>query len=338
MLKRLIYTVIVLVLIMSCATPEDPVTGNEPENKIEYIKTVETGGYVRDLDGDNNYIVFANDMAGVGVYYYDEDTVKVKYREQSFENIRLARKVKDLDYCVFYSRYGESAGIYLLNMENIDSLYTVFTAKITGQTVSVNDLKIDVDSEGNISPFWSNQNGSNWAVQGGGKMVDIGEYYSWNFESWTRHTCSYDIESFDIDDTYIYVSKGQLGVDVINYETSEVVKTYDTPGEPLNIRLNGDIIYVAARQDGFCGLKKDTGEILFSFDTNGFAQSISFDDKYAVVSSGGGGLYLYDITDSMNVKFIDNFNDLDYCYDAIIKNDKIYAATRKGIVVLKIKD
>jgi len=57
-----------------------------------------------------------------------------------------------------------------------------------------------------------------------------------------------------------------------------------------------------------------------------------------VISAGGSGVYLYDISDKQNPEYLDRIDDseIGYTYKVLIKNGIIITASRSGISKISI--
>jgi len=79
-------------------------------------------------------------------------------------------------------------------------------------------------------------------------------------------------------------------------------------------------------------------EKIFTYNTSGFAQQLASSESYLAVASGGGGVYLFDIKDPDNITFMDRIDDseIGYVYKVAVQENYLFAATRKGVVKIKI--
>ena len=62
------------------------------------------------------------------------------------------------------------------------------------------------------------------------------------------------------------------------------------------------------------------------------------DGNYLAIASGGGGVYLFDVSDNNTPKFLDIIADAEigYTYKVVFHSGVLYAATRSGIYRLTI--
>jgi hypothetical protein len=72
------------------------------------------------------------------------------------------------------------------------------------------------------------------------------------------------------------------------------------------------------------------------FDTKGYATSIDIKDNLVLVSSGSGGVYLFDVSNPAKPLLKENITSAGYTNNAIFYKDKVVVAGRdKGVMVYK---
>jgi len=165
-----------------------------------------------------------------------------------------------------------------------------------------------------------------------------------------RDSMSYSVypdtpQKFSVDENYVTIAKGQTGVSVFNRLTGEEITSFDTPGYALQATKKNNYIFVADQQLGLQVYKLDSNmnsSNIYSFDTTGYAENIEIKDNYLALSSTSGGVYLFDITNSDNVKLVDRLsmtqvgyvNNVHFSKDG---NEKVLYVLSRDKGVLKIQ-
>jgi hypothetical protein len=73
-------------------------------------------------------------------------------------------------------------------------------------------------------------------------------------------------------------------------------------------------------------------------ETNEYIYTIDIEGNNMVLGSHSGGVYLYDISDIINPVLVGNLDSdkIGYTYEAVLRNNKIYASTRQGVYEIGI--
>jgi hypothetical protein len=154
------------------------------------------------------------------------------------------------------------------------------------------------------------------------------------------------IRKFHIKDNYVYLAAAQRGMYIFDLTTESLVSELNMTGEALDIRVKDNYAYIVAKQEGLliADISDKSNPVWLKNNTKstvGWAQSIDISGNYLVVGSGGGGVYLYDISENpAEPKFIERISSdlVDYVYFVKIDNKTIYVAGRyKGVTKINIR-
>ncbi len=78
--------------------------------------------------------------------------------------------------------------------------------------------------------------------------------------------------------------------------------------------------------------------LLSTFDTSGYATSLAISGNKLAVSSGGGGVYLFDISIPSQPKLIQHLTSCGYTNTVKFMDDRLVVGARdQGILIYKIK-
>jgi len=330
-LRVIVFTIISMTFLFSCADPNDSITTPEPSESIislEYF--YETMGYARDISVTDSVLFIAEDQAGFSIYDLHSDTLIYYYDDHgNFQNYRLIYADEVNDWLFIYNRYGNTS-IQAFNIANIDT--PTVLPPIIGQTQLIEKIAFEENLGGGLKLSWINE----------GPKYTYGGVYNgyWQVGS-SNFTFDYSVVDFDTDSSYLYIACEQLGVQVLSLDSGIVRGEFNTTGEAIKVRVDENLVYIADKQEGlsivdFTDINNPV--LLFKYDTSGYAQSIDFNSNFLAVGSGGGGVYLFDISDKQNIRFIERYDptDFGYTYKVVLKDDKIFAATKKGVYELRI--
>ncbi|MCD4818591.1 MAG: hypothetical protein K8S23_07850 [Candidatus Cloacimonetes bacterium] len=326
-MKRYLILLIIFVVILlgSCAIPNEPKIDNDQKLEIEtYYQTV---GYARDVYVTNENVFIAEDQAGFSIFNLDGSFI-LQYTA-SIDNARLITVLEEDSLLFVYDIYSDPAAILVFDISNLPEIS--IKPPITGQTGGIEDLIIKRNEE-------SGDNEVSWTYE---NKVRFGTYNGiWegqaNFNSYQN-----SVAGLDYSEENIFVCGEQIGVYISSRETSDLQNTINTAGQALDVRFVDNKIFVACREEGLeiiDVLDIQNPNLIYSTDTSGYAQSIDVEGDILAVASGGGGLYVYDISNLENVTLIGNLSaEIGYTYKTFIKNGKIYAATKDGVYKIVVK-
>jgi len=320
-------------LLSGCAKANDPVTPevNNPQLTVEKVFPVQ--GYARDLDIRDSLLFVAADQAGFSIFNLNGDSLLCRYSQSEFGNIRLL-KVSG-KYLFAYNKYGGgSTGIMQFNIQNPSQPVEGFP--IHGDTEDVTELQVepDLSDSGAVLLQWSNSKRFRYNVkykdtyQGGPSFPFADEFI-------------FSIGGFAKDDQCVYFAAEQCGVYATTLDSGKVISSFDTNGEALDVAVHNKTVYAALREEGVVALNMQnpaTPAVLYRFDTSGYAQNLDCSDKYLAVASGGGGVYVFDIQNTQQIKLIGSLDESEtgYAYKVKVAGNFVYAATRTGLVKIRI--
>ena len=151
-------------------------------------------------------------------------------------------------------------------------------------------------------------------------------------------------EGIAVRDGFAYVADDEMGlavldVRVLDLDSVELVSWADTPGEALDVVLEGDYAYVADGYDGVAIFRingPDTPVRMANLDLDGKCRAIAVRDHLCVLAAQGGGVHFVDVRDPSNPVFLGRILT-SYAMDLAISSDGfILVADRDdGLVILQ---
>jgi len=300
--------------VLSCATPSEPEIEEEQE-KLTYETLKNTTGYVYDLDFSDNYIYSAEDQAGYYIYDFEGNVIDNFHHDQIKARTIMVSETESLVY--IYNQAGTNS----IMVFHQSALFEEFYFQIMGQTTTVKNMfSLSDDVEGVL---WLS---SNYEISSN-FLIDLDTY----------------INKVYSNDGILYVSGSQLGIFVTDYETEEILQTINTPGVAMDVKYVDNTLFAACKEEGFVVIDiTDLDNPITTVNklTEGWAQSIAVEGNILAIGSGGGGVYVYDISEITNPTFIGRVysSDIGYTYVVKIFNDEIYAGTKVGIFKISIQN
>ncbi len=349
-IKRLILITIAVILIVSCAEKQDPVSVDAQENVVEITHSIPIVGDPKTIDITEDRIYVAEDQNGLSIYdrhSYEQLTNCQKFVNSSI-NLRGVKHVAALEslnlLCVFNTVGSDE--ILLVDMTQIDSLRKVFS--VLGGTGNITSLDV-IENPGDFPNYPEAESALLWTVDNflGYALIDHNfqgsEYFYKTMQ--TDYMCVGDANNFVMDDEYFYVTEEQLGLRIFGRASQEEIGWCDTGGEALDVVLNGDYAYIASRQDGVLviDISDKTNPVLIvdaGYNPSyGYAYSVDIHDDYLLAAIGGGGLFVFDISNPASPELIQRVysSEIGYCREVTVFDGMAYVVSRdNGIVVLSI--
>ena len=323
---------LVLFLLLSCAKPNEPAS---VEGSLNIEQLFEISGYAMDISVSDSHLYIAEDQAGYTIYdLASNDMIShhVSFVMETdpimFENIRAITAVEDENLLFVYDRYGSPASINIFDMT--DKVDPAFLFQLAGNTSGVIQLESDVSSLGGVDLLWTN-----------GASYNFGRFDDQFWQGSNSYEFQNSIERFDVSADRIYISAEQLGFHIVNKSNGDLINTTNTDAVALDVKIVDNYLIVALRQAGFAvyDISNESNPILKHLEeVNEYIYTIDVEGENMVLGSHTGGVYLYDISDLENPVLAGNINSdkIGYTYEVVIKNNKIYAATRQGVYEIGI--
>ena len=323
----------VLFLLLSCAKPNEPASVEGSLN-IEHI--FEVYGYAMDISVTESHLYIAEDQAGYTIYdLASNDMIShhVSFIPETdpvmFENVRAITAVEDEDLLFVYDRYGSPASIFVFDMA--DKIDPVSLPPITGNTGSIVQLESEVNPDSGADVYWSN-----------GATYNFGRFDDGYWQDNNSYVYQNSIERFDVGADRIYISAEQLGFHIVNKSNGDLISTTNTDAVALDVKIVDNYLIVALRQAGFAVYDvsdESNPTLVCQKETNEYIYTIDVEDNNMVLGSHTGGVYLYNISDLTDPVLVGNLDSdkIGYTYEAVIRNNKIYAATRQGVYEIGIE-
>jgi len=327
--KKLIFiSAIILLLLVSCAKPNEPADSAKIMQVEYFFKTV---GEARDIYITDELVFVAEDQGEYSIYNYITEELVMQHNGE-MDNARIISLEEESNYLFVYDRYGSPAQILAYDVADPSS--PVPLDNIVGGTGGIEFIKTFPGANGTVDIFFTRNETSHEVFYGNYDGNYLIPYYSHNlFE--------HNLYGFDLDENYFYLAYQQLGLMIISKDTGAVISMTDTNGDARNVKLVDNYAYISDRSEGFAIIDVTDAENpvkISQKDTSGYTRNIDVEGNYMVISAGGSGVYLYDISDKQNPEYLDRIDDseIGYTYKVLIKNGIIITASRSGISKISI--
>lgn len=334
-----------VLLIVGCAKASDPTEATK--GVLREVTRVPLNGDGVGIDISDNYIAIAEYDAGISLI--DRNTFERNWHTEiltedesvmQLSRNRVINIVDELGFLLFTEEH-EADNYYVTDITHPDTLRLL--ASITGGTYAIKQIEFFPYEDPNptefenftaIGFFVNKQEITEvvWdeAIQ---HMARLPDSPGWNFPVRTHYTA--------MAEDYVFTALGQRGVFISDRHNYNNITEFDTPGQALNLKLQGDYLYVACRQSGLNVYNvADIYNVrhVFSYETTGYAKNVDVNGHYAALASGGGNLYLFNVSDPENIRFIERETSTGYTNNVRIdENNRVYVATRDdGVVIFDI--
>ncbi len=311
---------------------------NEPSihGALSVERHIETGGYVWDIFVSDSLIFIAEDQAGFSIYNYLNnnfvcivDSLHAPWNTP-MGNVRKILAAENEEFLFVYDRYGSPASINIYNITDISEPECIF--RIQSNTGNVECIYSYANSGGGVT--------LNWINNLDGNTINIRESND-NWIAGNAYNFQNAISEFDLTEDYFIIAAQQLGIHIAKRTTGEVVCTMDTPGDASDVKIVDSYVFVALREAGFAVFDitdEAAPELIYLEDVDEHIYTVDCEDDYLVLGSHAGGVYLYDVSNPADPKFLGNIDNdiIGYTYEAEIYNGRIFAATRQGVYLLNI--
>lgn len=330
-LMNLLLMILTSILLINCAQPNEPASIN---SGLQIFKQIETFGYAFDFDVSGELVFIAEDQRGFSIYNYLSATrycqVDTLFDEtpNPFENVRkIAGSVQD-NFLLVYDRYSSPGSFNIYDISDYQNPNFLFVP--TSNTANVQKVVIDINEENIREIFWTNN--------GTSATFNIATYDNF-WQNTATIVFPNSISGFDYNDEMYVVAGEQYGIYFVDRATQEIIDFYNTPGEALDVKLVDNLAFVALWVKGFAILDisdPNSPTTILQHDVGDNIYTVDVKDDYLVLSSHSGGVFLYDISDLTAPRLLGNLrkSDISYTYKAAFHDDKIFASTRDGLVVL----
>ena len=330
-MKNFILIIVAIGLIIgSCAKINRPDIENK-EKALKISQVYRTTGYARDVHISDNTIYVAQDETGIIIFDRTSGDIIGEKNDIPAEYITV---LEQDSFMVTYSNKDKLFHCY--DFTNLDSIYEIgygfedwysrhpklLTVNATKDTLQISYI---TKEEFFIKKYYLTL--YSWQLLSGGSDLTFSDKV---------------LKDYEIEEDYIYFSANQCGFFISDY-TGQIIGTADTPGEALAVKVIGDYAYIADRQAGLQVIDisdKENPRLLDGYDVNyGYAQSVDVEGNYLAVGFGGGGIYLFSISNPATPQFIDKIgaDEVGYIYKCVFSNGELFLASRdRGVIRLTI--
>ncbi len=309
---------LVLLLSLNCTKPQ-----NEPA-QYRVIGICKLPGYPKGLDFYGNYLLVANDQAGLQIINITVPSSPYLVSEYITQTRFVDVKVRDTFAFVACLDRGGLKIFSITRPEEPEEL---------GNDPSFSGYKI-------YAPL----NDSTTIYIAAGYWFLVQNVRDPIFTSYIkRWAIPGNARSVFVRDTLAFIASEQMGVYVININApsqsqSAIIGHIDTPGNARDIFVKENYAYVA---DGLKGLSiidvsnPETPRLVSTFDTRGYAQGIWIDGKLCYIADREGGMIVIKVDDPENPTLYGIYR-APYTYNVKTKDNLIYLLDRDyGLIILE---
>jgi hypothetical protein len=343
---------------MACSKANEPYI-RDTESNFELVMVYDVVGNPFYIDISDDYVFVAEDQTGFSYFsrgsatlhrrvsdYFDSKDLT---NQRQLRNTRFIRYIPERNLLFIGDETGSNASfIWSYRVDPTDTGVLVLT-NLEWRRI-VRDLVYDIvpTNPDLIYAYWGSFTDAQiYKIH---KCIhDM--YFDPDYDSVFEEISSMNLpnQSFGItlDGEYIIMSLGQWGVNVYHKEpVISLVATVDTPGQALDVAINGSVIYVADRHFGLQVIDATdrSAPVLLSGvaqNTSGFATSVDFLGNTLALASGSGGVYIYDISDPFLPVFVERMymSTIGFANKVKFFGDDLYIASReKGVLRYKHVD
>ena len=174
---------------------------------------------------------------------------------------------------------------------------------------------------------------------GGARIIDVSNPYV------PRFVASCNVDAYDVafygDTLVIGASDGVYTWQVGEFSSLSHVGTY-SGYEAWDVRVRGDVAYVAAGSDGLLTLdvSDPSSPVLLdrNFSIANFYRKLDVQGQIAVVADYGNGIHVFDVSSPGNIQFL-NSCSLSYATDVFISGEVVYVADgTDGVCIYNISN
>ncbi len=342
-MKNIFLMLIITLIIFSCAKPNK--TFQPEPSQVQIDKFYQTRGYARDFTIDDNHLFVAVDQNGFSIFDMNTDTLIVNYSQYlNYPRLINVAHTSSETLLFVYDIYGSPASINCFNIADISN--PQYLPPIITDTGGIEDLDILSSTENDTIQLRFTKNDASSHKLKISNALHIN--FTWQFTPLidADQLFDYDVHNFDkFDENHYYIANEQKGIAYINTTdpNNPVIDKYiDTPGSAYDVKRVDNYLYVADRHEGFevYELQGDNWKMIYHYDTSGLAKQLAIYQGYAALASGGGGIYIFDISNPQTTKLLTNIDDseIGYSYKVKFFNGILYAATRNGVYKFKIEN
>ena len=338
-MKNIPVIIFILLFIFSCAKPNKTFAPEEPKLTVE--KVFPTTGYVRDFTISDNYLFATVDQNGFSVFDLQTDTLVINYTNY-LHAPRLISIAQDTLLFV-YDLYGSPASINCFNISDINN--PQYLPPILSDTAGLEDFEVLTTESDTIKITYTKNDASSNKI----KMINAtitNNFWQFTPEFDANQVFDYPVHHFcKYQNGIYYIANEQKGVAVLDISNpfNPLLQSYiDTPGSAYDVKRVDNYLYIADKHEGFEVFKLDENNVwnmIYHYDTSGYAKQLAYSQDYVALASGGGGIYLFDISDKTNISLFGHIDDdeIGYTYRTKFFAETLYVGTRNGIYQLKIE-
>lgn len=315
-----------LLLTFGCAEKNTAFVEKSAVTKLAQVSVV---GNPSQIDTGDNYAFVALDQGGLAqinlstfaLNWYPEMSADDGSSFKFWRNRRLGY-IEETDRLFFYE-VQTTDKFHVINTENPDSLKIIDS--IVGGTSSVQDIHaraLDVPLDDYTMEVAFTSEGMKFRYGHYDGVMFLGRY--------AIDTSTY-LSGIHIDGDYIYLASQQNGMAIHNKEDGAFVSSVVTGGEAQKIVVNDGYAYLAARQSGLkiVDVRDVHNPVLVGgYDTTGHATFVDYSQGHVAISSGGGGVYLFDVSDPAAPKLKERITECGYVNSVKMEGNILIVGSR----------
>jgi len=336
-IKTTVYLILLLAIslfLANCATANDPVEPTVTESPLVVETFFETDVYATEIAMYDSIAFVTQGNNGVAIFDMFADSV-VAETPSEINYAADIDVIKETKRLYVHDSQGGPALIRVYNLENPTS--PQLAPPLLGQTQGIDVVEAYNINETNDLIVYSRNNAEETDVYFAG-------WDGFNFAQGTgpvQGVFARGILGLDYKDGNVYVTNGQYGIRVIDRNEATIVADIDVPGSAMAVKVVDNHMIVACKEEGliiFDITNPNAPLEVYYQDTSGYAQNLAIEGDLMAVASGGGGVYVYDISSLAAPVYLGRVDDAEigYTYDVEISDGKIFTASKRGVAKIAL--
>lgn len=336
-IKKAVYLILLLAIslfLANCAEAKDPVEPTGTESPLVVESFLETDVYATEIAMFDSIAYVTQGYSGIAVFDMFADSV---IAETPSEIIYAADidVIKETKRLYVHDSQGGPAQIRVYDLDNPSA--PQLAPPLLGQTQNIDVVEAYNISDTEDLLVYSRNNAENTDVY----------FAGWEGFNITQGTGAvggaFDrgIVGLDYKDGMVYVTNGQYGIRVVSRTDSTIVADIDVPGSAMAVKVVDNYMIVACKEEGLVIFDitdiNNPSEVYYQ-NTSGYAQNLAIEGNLMALASGGGGVYVYDITSLAAPVYLGKIDDseIGYTYDVEIYGGKVFTASKRGVAKIAL--
>jgi len=337
--KNFFLFLILLILLDSCAkNPQKPL-------RMNIVQSYPTLSSITDFDLTNKTIFVAEEQIGLAIFN-EESTELIRRIDRNDPYLNSITNLSTVSYYepehkLFIADRSNSSlqKIFIFDYYQDTQILAENSDALTGGTATVHDIVFthNIEQDATFYVFWGYMSSGTYYLR---KNL----YHSINNSITTISITPIQniAQRIYLSQDYLAIAMGQYGVAIYDHNL-QLLLTISTPSFAIDVLMLNNYLLVADRNDAVLiyDLKNLNNYFLANrINLQGQPVSFSSTNNYLAVGTPSNGIYLYNIKDCLEPKFIDRipFSLVGPISRLKFYQNDLYAACRNvGLIKIKIK-